>query len=673
MTLMNIRLFIYFLLLSISCFTSTANIAATSNSATDTPLRYQLLLDEEVRYYHDLPDSVEQWKLIGAELVHLFSLTKDYFANLSNEIVQTVEACNVWQILFSAVLLILWWTISYGITWLAQQARAHLLFSPEKQATFIGRLVEYIAQIWLRNVALLVIIGSIVWYLLYLNIPDVILLFSLFTVLLAVKFTIDIARIILFETLTDNAGQDVRLYHALKWGFILGGLLTGLTVLAHQMPISVYMVGFIDRLFLLILLGVSIALLKNWKAVPLLLQPYMERRYLRRALSILSALVPLVLLSTAIIGLVGYVVLAWRIGIVEAKLLLVVVTWIVVRGVVNDIMGWLSNVFIRKIPNGWLWSEAVLKPLWRILNIAAFFLVIVVFFWIYGLQTGAVLIEQVREWLKYVLFSISGTDITLRKLIVFALILSVVIWMAKWSREFAYRWLFAGTKDYGLRNTFAVFSQYLTVFIGSVIILQVLGIDLTTLTVVLGALSLGIGIGLQNLANSLVSGLILLIERPIQVGDLVKIGEQEGEVMRMGMRSVTLNTWDHKEVIIPNADTMNQAVTNWTHRDNIIRVETPIRVGFDQNPHEVKKIIQTILHEHIGILDDPEPEIFLMTFAESYILFEARFYIDLRAQNTHSFVQVRSEILFRIWDELKKHNIPMPYPQHMVSLMRDKI
>jgi potassium efflux system protein len=668
---MNIRVILCFLLFSIGFFTSTVNMAATARDpATATPIRYELLIDEEVRYYHDLPNSVEQWKLIGAELVHLFSLTEDYFVHLGTEVLQVVEQSSVWQILLSLVLLILWWSISYGITWLAKQARAHLLFSPEKQATFIGQLVEYIAQIWLRNVTLLVIIGSIIWYLLYLNIPDVILLFALFAVLLAVKFTIDIARIILFETFTDNAGQDVKLYHALKWGFILGGLLTGLTVLAHQMPISVYMIGFIDRLFLLILLGVSIALLKNWKVVPLLLQPYVERRYLRRALSILSALIPLVLLSTAIIGLVGYVVLAWRIGIVEAKFLLVLVAWILVRGVVNDIMGWLSNVFIRKIPNGWLWSEAVLKPVWRILNIVAFCLVIVVFFWIYDFQTGSLLIEQIREWLKYTLFTVSGTEITLRKLLVFIVILAVVVWMAKWSREFAYRWLFAGTKDYGLRNTFAVFSQYLTVFIGGVIILQVLGIDLTTLTVVLGALSLGIGIGLQNLANSLVSGLILLIERPIQVGDLVKIGDQEGEIMRMGMRSVTLNTWDHKEVIIPNADTMNQAVTNWTHRDNVIRIETPIRVGFDQDPHAVKKIIQAILHEHIGILDDPEPEVLLMTFAESYVLFDARFYIDLRAQNTHSFVQVRSEILFRIWDELKKHNIPMPYPMHTVNLLK---
>lgn len=668
---MSIRSLICLVLFSISFFTSTVNLAAVTEPQKATPIRYKLLIDDEVRYYHDLPNSVEQWKLIGAELVHLYQLTADYFVQLADNVVQVVEHSNIWQILLSIVLLILWWAISYGITWLAKQARAHLLFAPEKQNTFIGQLVEYIAQLWLRNIALLVLMGSIVLYLLYLSIPHIIPLFSLFAVLLAVKFSIDISRIILFETLTDNAGHDVKLYHALKWGLILGGLLTGITVLAHQMPISVYMVGFIDRLFLLVLLGVAIALLRNWRTVPLLLQPYVERRYLRRVVTILSALIPLVLLSTAVIGLVGYVVLAWRIGIVEIKLLLVVIGWILVRGVINDIMGWLSNIFIRRIANGWLWSEAVLKPVWRLLNLATFLLFVMAFFWLYDFQTGSLVIEQLREWLQYSLFSISGTDITLRKLLVFAVILAVVIWMAKWSREFAYRWLFSGTKDYGLRNTFAVFTQYLMVFIGGVIILQVLGIDLTTLTVVLGALSLGIGIGLQNLANSLVSGLILLIERPIQVGDLVKVGEHEGEVMRMGMRSVTVNTWDHKEVIIPNADTMSQAVTNWTHRDNIIRVETPIRVGFDQDPHAVKKIIEEILKEHIGVLEDPEPQVFLMTFAESYMLFEARFFIDLRNQKTISFVEVRSEILFRIWDELKRRNIPLPVPMHTVNFLQE--
>jgi potassium efflux system protein len=511
------------------------------------------------------------------------------------------------------------------------------------------------------------------WVLIYLQVPNLAVLFSLFGVLIATKFIIDIARMVLFESYADHAGHDVRLYNILKWAFSFVGLLSALTVLAHLMPISVYMVGFIDRLFLLVLLIFSIALLKNWRLIPILFQPYMQRRYLLHAISILSALIPLVLMSTAIIGLVGYVVLAWRIGVAELKLLLVAIAWIIARGLLNDTMNWVSDLFIRRVPNGWLWTEAILKPLRKIMHVILFLSGVLVLFWAYGFQEGSVLFTQFREVLQYDLFSVSGNKVTLAKFILFSLIFFVVIWLAKWSREFAYRWLFAGTKDYGLRNTFAVFTQYAAVFVGSLIVLRVLGIDLTTLTVVLGALSLGIGIGLQNLANSLVSGLILLIERPLQVGDLIKIADNEGEVTRVGMRSITINSWDHKEVIVPNADALSQPIVNWTHRDNIVRVLTVIRVGFDQDPHLVKKVIEDVMAEHIGVLSEPGPEVFLTGFGDSAMNFEIRFFIDIRSRYVTSFSAVRSWVLLDIWDALKRNNISLPYPQQVqINRMMDE-
>ena len=188
---------------------------------------------------------------------------------------------------------------------------------------------------------------------------------------------------------------------------------------------------------------------------------------------------------------------------------------------------------------------------------------------------------------------------------------------------------------------------------------------------VLGALSLGIGIGLQSLANSLVSGLILLIERPLQVGDLIKIGEHEGEVTRVGMRSITINSWDHKEVIVPNADTISQSVINWTHRDNIVRVQTAIRVGFNQNPHEVKTIIEKVLDDHVGVLAEPHPEVYLLEFAETALIFDVRFYIDIRSRYTTSVGSARSDVLLKIWDALQKHEIPMPYPQQTLSILKE--
>ncbi len=665
---MSYRWLIY-ILCSIGIFTGIVNIAhANTDPAQATPLRYELLLDEEARYYHVLPGSQQQWKVIGAEFVNLYSLTLNYFTNLYQSVVESIHQSTPWGLGIGAVFLLIFWIFCYVVTRLGRKIREHQLFPVHIQNTFIGQVVYYTAELWLRNVALLELLGSISLALIYLATPNLLLLFSLFGVIIAAKFISDIARIVLLENIADREGHDIQLYHALEWCIVFAGILACLTLLAHLMTISVYMTGFIDRLFLLVIFILSISLLKNWRAIPFLLQPYIQRRYLQRAVSILSALIPLVLMSTAIIGLVGYVVLAWRIGIAEIKLLLVTIGWIVVRGLANDLMTWLSDLFIRRVSNGWLWTEAILKPLRRIVNLIIFVAMLWVLLWVYGFEQGSLLVSQIQKGLQYSLFTLGGTDITPLKLILFTLILTVVVWLAKWSREFAYRWLFSGTKDYGLRNTFAVFTQYTAVFVGGLIVLKVVGIDLTTLTVVLGALSLGIGIGLQSLANSLVSGFILLIERPLQVGDLVKIGDNEGEVTRVGMRSITLNSSDHKEVIIPNADTISQSVINSTHRDNVVRVNVPIRVGFDQDPHKVKAVIEQVLNEHVGVLAEPPIEVLLWSFGESAMVFDVRFYIEVRTRYTSSVSQAQSDVLFKIWDGLRANKIPLPYPQQNVTM-----
>ena len=246
---MSYRLWLYWLLCSIGIFGGMVNLThAAPDPQQVTPLRYELLLDEEARYYHVLPGSAEQWQVIGAEFVKLYGLTTEYFVNLSNAITTAVSQSTIWQLLIGGIFLLLWWSLTYGITWLAQKVREHQLLTIEIQSTFIGYLLFYLAQLWLRNVWLLILIGSAAWCLIYLQIPNLTLLFSLFGVLIAAKFIVDIARMVLYENFSDHAGHDVRLYQALKWGIIFSGLLTALTVLAHLMPISVYMTGFIDPL-----------------------------------------------------------------------------------------------------------------------------------------------------------------------------------------------------------------------------------------------------------------------------------------------------------------------------------------------------------------------------------------------------------------------------------------
>jgi potassium efflux system protein len=122
-----------------------------------------------------------------------------------------------------------------------------------------------------------------------------------------------------------------------------------------------------------------------------------------------------------------------------------------------------------------------------------------------------------------------------------------------------------------LHNSLAIFSQYAIILLGVLIGLNLLNINLTSLTVFAGALGVGIGLGLQNIANNFVSGLILLMERPVRILDWVTISNHEGKVSRIGMRFLTVTTWDNQDVIIPNADLISTPFTNWTLSDALVR------------------------------------------------------------------------------------------------------
>lgn len=232
---MSYRWLIY-ILCSIGIFTGIVNIAhANTDPAQATPLRYELLLDEEARYYHVLPGSEQQWKVIGAEFVNLYSLTLNYFTNLYQSVVESLQQSTPWGLAIGAVFILFFWVLCYVITRLGRKIREHQLFPVHIQNTFIGQVMYYAAELWLRNIALLELLGSISLLLIYLATPNLVLLFSLFGVIIAAKFISDIARIVLLENIADREGHDIQLYHALEWCIVFAGILAGLTLLAHLM------------------------------------------------------------------------------------------------------------------------------------------------------------------------------------------------------------------------------------------------------------------------------------------------------------------------------------------------------------------------------------------------------------------------------------------------------
>jgi len=188
------------------------------------------------------------------------------------------------------------------------------------------------------------------------------------------------------------------------------------------------------------------------------------------------------------------------------------------------------------------------------------------------------------------------------------------------------------------------------------------GVDLTNIALIAGALSLGIGFGLQNVVNNFVSGLILLFERPVKVGDWVVIGANEGFVKRINVRATELETSELASVIIPNAEILSGPVKNWTLKDRQGRLEVAVGVEYDADPELVRSILLELAHAHPKVLAYPEPFVLFTAFGASSMDFSLRcFTDDILARGN-----IASDLRFAIHARFKAEGLTIPYPQSVV-------
>jgi small-conductance mechanosensitive channel len=192
-----------------------------------------------------------------------------------------------------------------------------------------------------------------------------------------------------------------------------------------------------------------------------------------------------------------------------------------------------------------------------------------------------------------------------------------------------------------------------------------IGIDLQKITLVAGALSIGIGFGLQSVVSNFVSGLILLAERPIRVGDIINVKGEEGKVHRIHVRATEIETADRASVIIPNSELITGVVKNWTHADTQRRVVIKIAVGYDSNAEQARDLLLAILKDNPGIMPSPAPSVLITDFGESGINFELAGVV----RNIADAAAVKSDLCFAILRGFKEARITIPYPQREV-LMR---
>ncbi len=213
--------------------------------------------------------------------------------------------------------------------------------------------------------------------------------------------------------------------------------------------------------------------------------------------------------------------------------------------------------------------------------------------------------------------------------------------------------------DRGVRDSIATLLHYVLIVIGVFVALSVFGVDLSNLALIAGALSVGVGFGLQNVVNNFVSGLILLFERPVRVGDIVVLGDQQGTISKIGMRSTVLTTFNGAELIVPNADLISQQVINWTLTTPRARLVLPVSAAYGNDPARVIELLHQIGTDYPLALDEPAPMAVFTGFGDSSIDFELRVWLGAFDQ----LLQARSELAAAVTRRFAEEGLEIPFPQ----------
>jgi small-conductance mechanosensitive channel len=222
----------------------------------------------------------------------------------------------------------------------------------------------------------------------------------------------------------------------------------------------------------------------------------------------------------------------------------------------------------------------------------------------------------------------------------------------------------------GVQLSIARLVHYGILTIGFIILLRVLGFGLNQITILGGALGVGIGFGLQAIVNNFVSGLILLFERPIKVGDMIDVGTQVGEVKELGLRATTVQTFDNAEVVIPNSQLISSNVTNWTLAEKKVRVRVPVGVAYGTDISKVFEILLGCAEANPRVLSSPKPTALFLSFGASSLDFELRVWIS----DFDHRVEVLSELNQDIEAEFHLAGIEIPFQQtdlHLRSVDRE--
>ncbi len=270
------------------------------------------------------------------------------------------------------------------------------------------------------------------------------------------------------------------------------------------------------------------------------------------------------------------------------------------------------------------------------------------------------LINKITQILSFKLFELKQTPVTVLSVVMFILVIAVFFIGSKLLNRVILRRVFGRfITDKGIQFTLLRIVHYLIMITGVVVAFQFVGIDLAGLTVIFGLLSVGIGFGLQNITSNFISGLILLFERPIKVGDRVTVGDIEGDVTSINMRATTIQSLDNISIIVPNSEFISSTVTNWSYGDPKIRLRIEVGVSYSSDLDTVIKALTEVALEHPDVLKTPEPMVLLSGFGDS----SWDMVLVVWLGTPKRYYLTRSEINCAIVKKFRDHRVEIPFPQ----------
>jgi len=259
-------------------------------------------------------------------------------------------------------------------------------------------------------------------------------------------------------------------------------------------------------------------------------------------------------------------------------------------------------------------------------------------------------------------FTLGEAQIVPLRILLAIALFAVLVTLARWLQtRLDRRWLTYARMDHGAREAVVTITGYVLITLAALLGLSVAGFHLQNLAIIAGALSVGIGFGLQNIVNNFVSGLILLFERPVRTGDWVVVGNTEGYVKKISIRSTQIQTFDHADVIVPNSELIAHQVTNWMLHNRQGRVHIPVGVAYGSDVDKVQQILERIGRDHPSVITDgssPDPKALFLGFGETALTFDLRCFV----RNIDERAQIISDLNFAIYVAFRAEGIEMPCP-----------